>query len=70
MDKNLNLENLSEEETYELCLKLLDKSNQNVIDMNKSIEKTVNYCNNLDNLAKKYPPIFVINVIDYLKSKN
>jgi hypothetical protein len=70
MDKKINLENLSDEEAYELCLKLLDKANHDVVDMNKSIEKTLNYCNNLDNFAKKYSPLFVLNVIDYLNSKN
>lgn len=70
MDKNVNLENLSEEEAYELCLKLLDKANQDIVDMNKHMNDTVNYCHNLDNFAKKYPPTLVINVIDYLNSKN
>lgn len=66
MENKINLENLSEEEAYELCLKLLDKANQDVIDMKKSIDRTVNYCNNLDNFAKKYPTL----VEDYLSSKN
>lgn len=55
MDKNLNLEELSEEEIFELCLKLLNKANQDVLDMKKSLDNTINYCNSLDNFAKKYP---------------
>ncbi|MFH1503239.1 MAG: hypothetical protein ABIE36_01120 [Candidatus Diapherotrites archaeon] len=66
MDKNVNLENLSEEEAYELCLKLLDKANQDVISMNKSVGNTLNYCDNLDNFAKKYPLL----AYNYLSSKN
>ncbi|HOF44301.1 MAG TPA: hypothetical protein PLE51_00315 [Candidatus Pacearchaeota archaeon] len=66
MENNINLESLSEEEAYELCLKLLDKCNRDVLDMKKSIDDTVNYCSALDNFAKKYPAL----VNNYLLSKN
>jgi hypothetical protein len=66
MENNINLENLSEEEAYDLCLKLLDKCNQDVLDMKKTIDNTVNYCSALDNFAKKYPSF----VNDYFLSKN
>jgi hypothetical protein len=66
MIKNINLENLSEEEAYELCIKLLDKANQDVVDMNKRVNDTLNYCDSLNNFAKRYPYL----VVNYLDSNN
>jgi hypothetical protein len=70
MENKIKLENLSEEEAYKLCIKLLDKCNQDIANMNKHINDTINYCDNLDNFAKKYHPAFVLNVLDYINFKN
>lgn len=66
MDKNLNLKKLSEEEAFELCLKLLDKANQDALDMKKSLDNTLNYCDNLDSFSQRYPPL----EYKFLLSKN
>jgi len=67
MKNSINTENLSEEEAYELCLKLLDKANQDVLDMIKSINDTENYCNKLDNLGKN---IHLLHIITFLSKIN
>jgi len=66
MGKDINLENLSEEEASKLCLKSLENIGQHLDNINKTLEDTVNYCRRLDSFAEKYPSL----IQNYFLSKN